>query len=615
MPNSSITLLQKLSFALAAVGKDVMYWIFILIYVVYLNLNRIDPLFIIFLFLTSSLLSTVTDPMMGFIVDQTKSKYGRFRPWIMLGTIANSIATILLFTWPNLSGTMLYMYIAAVYMFWFISYTIMDIPYWSLIPAFGSKRKDREQMSAIARLGALVGSQLVVLFGFKFVSYISDAFTLNIKNSFIYIAYVGAALFIVTQLFLCLNFRPRFNYIRRRPISFISLKHIITDNDQIKFLIIIGVLIQICSGIVLSVSILYLMDNAITHISVFIITATVAQLIVFISYTHLLTKFTRHQLFVSSAVILVTASSAMLAYSYLNLNSLVLAVSLYVLCAISLSIATICTTVMTADCVDYGEFKVGLRSEAVVFASQTIASKLGAFFTLIVTGFNIPAMCYMQKYTMFSHDDPISFITIATIPVLTLFTLYIYLKFYKLNGPFFSSILDALEELRQRSQIQTSNKLLLRYALNKSAVILNLDVDDLTGCIKALSSKLTDIGYIRNEELFLEQIHKKLIQHPCGIIEGIAIPHLSSPCITRPVIAFARTARGIECNALDGKKSDLIFLIATPKDGVSHLNLLGRLSLLLNDTIFVEKLRCSVSNDDVIENLVRESVKIQKRDL
>ncbi|MGR5542612.1 MFS transporter, partial [Vibrio campbellii] len=88
----------------------------------------------------------ITDPMMGVIVDNTRSRFGKFRPWIVIGTLLNAIVLVGLFSTHMFDGKALYIYAAAAYILWGLTYTIMDIPYWSMIPALSSSREEREKL-------------------------------------------------------------------------------------------------------------------------------------------------------------------------------------------------------------------------------------------------------------------------------------------------------------------------------------------------------------------------------------------------------------------------------------------------------------------------------------
>lgn len=104
---------------------------------------------------------------MGKIVDNTNTKWGKFRPWLLIGTLINAVVLIFLFINPAkfLSGKMVYVYCSAAYILWGMTYTIMDIPYWSMIPSFTSDSSERDKMSVIPRVLQLSAAQQLILLG------------------------------------------------------------------------------------------------------------------------------------------------------------------------------------------------------------------------------------------------------------------------------------------------------------------------------------------------------------------------------------------------------------------------------------------------------------------
>lgn len=69
-----------------------------------------------------------------------------------------------------MSETAVYIYCAVFYVLWGMSYTLMDVPYWSMIPSFSSNPDTRDQMSSIPRIGALMGGTVINSFGLAFVA-------------------------------------------------------------------------------------------------------------------------------------------------------------------------------------------------------------------------------------------------------------------------------------------------------------------------------------------------------------------------------------------------------------------------------------------------------------
>ncbi|MGL4867594.1 MAG: MFS transporter, partial [Cetobacterium sp.] len=142
-----ITLKTKLSYGLGALGKDyacAIVYIFLMYY--FTDVLGLAPAFVGTLFLVARMWDAINDPAMGMLVDNTRSKWGKFRPWIMIGTILNAITVVGMFTIPEaFVGTKLYIYISIMYILWGMTYTVMDIPFWSMIPSLSSDKKEREE--------------------------------------------------------------------------------------------------------------------------------------------------------------------------------------------------------------------------------------------------------------------------------------------------------------------------------------------------------------------------------------------------------------------------------------------------------------------------------------
>ena len=118
------------------------------------------------------------DPLMGVVVAKTKTKWGKFRPWLMIGTVTNAIILIVMFAAPpSLDGGGLVAYAAVIYILWGITYTMMDIPYWSMIPAFTEGGKEREGLTTLARSAAGVGSAVISILTVMCVAALGNAFS------------------------------------------------------------------------------------------------------------------------------------------------------------------------------------------------------------------------------------------------------------------------------------------------------------------------------------------------------------------------------------------------------------------------------------------------------
>ena len=121
--------ISKISFGLGAFGKDAVYAIVSTGLLYFLtDIKGVAPAFVGTLFLVARIFDAINDPIMGVVVDNTRSKFGKFRPWIMIGTVLNSIVLVFLYLNIELSGMAYATYIAILYILWGMTYTIEDIP-------------------------------------------------------------------------------------------------------------------------------------------------------------------------------------------------------------------------------------------------------------------------------------------------------------------------------------------------------------------------------------------------------------------------------------------------------------------------------------------------------
>ena len=153
-----LTLKQKTAFGIGAVGKDMVYALsasYVMYY--YQDVLGLSASFVGLVLMAARFFDAFNDPFMGVLVAKTRTRWGRFRPWIFSGTLLNALVLYALFAAPVLDEAVLMVYFCVVYILWGVTYTMMDIPYWSMIPAVTRTPKDRENLSMVGRTCAGVG--------------------------------------------------------------------------------------------------------------------------------------------------------------------------------------------------------------------------------------------------------------------------------------------------------------------------------------------------------------------------------------------------------------------------------------------------------------------------
>lgn len=170
---------EKFAYGIGAVGKDMVYMLsasYILYY--YQDIMGVSSWVMGIILLLARVFDAFNDPFMGIVVAKTKTKWGKFRPWLFIGTLTNAVVLYFMFACPpSLTGGGLVAYAAITYILWGVTYTMMDIPYWSMVPAFTDAGKERENLSAMARSCAGVGSAIITVVTVIAVSVLGNTFS------------------------------------------------------------------------------------------------------------------------------------------------------------------------------------------------------------------------------------------------------------------------------------------------------------------------------------------------------------------------------------------------------------------------------------------------------
>ena len=153
---------QKAAFGFGAFGKDVVYMLISSYLLYYYNVVLgMSSVFIGTVMMAARVFDAFNDPIMGIIVAKTKTRWGRFRPWILAGTVLNAVTIYALYATPESMGDSAQrIWLIVFYFAWGITYTLMDIPFWSMIPAITEPGEDREALTSLARTCSGIGDAI-----------------------------------------------------------------------------------------------------------------------------------------------------------------------------------------------------------------------------------------------------------------------------------------------------------------------------------------------------------------------------------------------------------------------------------------------------------------------
>lgn len=377
-----LTAKEKISYGLGAVGKDMVYMFsasYILYY--YQDILGVSAIAMGIILMAARVFDAFNDPIMGVLVAKTKTKWGKFRPWLLIGTVLNAVVLVLMFTAPPaLNGSGLVAYAAISYIVWGVTYTMMDIPYWSMIPAFTEGGKEREGLSTLARSCAGVGSALITIITVKCVSILGQG---NERAGFQWFAVIIAVIFVLFILCTCINIKEKSTVNVDSPSVGQMFKALI-ENDQAMVVVITIVLIN-CAVYTTSNLVIYFFkydfggvdwQNAYTLFNTFGGATQILSMMIF--FPLLRRFFSAIKVFYIGFAMAVIGYAVLLILTFVNMSSVFLLFVPGFFIFAANGVLTVLVTVFLANTVDYGELKNNRRDESVIFSMQTFVVKLAS---------------------------------------------------------------------------------------------------------------------------------------------------------------------------------------------------------------------------------------------
>ena len=352
----------------------------------------------------------INDPIMGWIIERVHFKWGKYKPWILIGGILNTAVVLTLFL-AHPTGWGFVALFGVFYFLWDIVWTINDIAYWSMLPSLTSDEKRRNNITTAMQICISVGVFAV----YGAVPLLVGAIP-GMSSAEVYglIAGVISALYLVSQIVLVLVCKEHdrteetVEEKENGEVRFTDIFRLFGKNDQFRWIIIAILLNYLAAGTLVAFGMYYFYLNYGYGSSkggniqfVFTVMYAVGTLIAQFLYP-LLTKFlNRKQMLLGSAGILLIGYLALLflgfplfgdtpvAYGSLVWLLYVPAVFIF----FGQGIIAIVLIVQLQSTIEYNEYKFGERKEALVSSMRALVAKWGSaiqqglvYGTLAATG-------------------------------------------------------------------------------------------------------------------------------------------------------------------------------------------------------------------------------------
>lgn len=436
-----LTVRNKLAFCLGAFGKDVVYMLVNSYLLYYYNVVLgMSAAFIGTVLMGARVFDALNDPLMGIIVAKTKTRWGRFRPWIMSGTVLNALTIYALFAVPRgMADSPMRIWMAVFYIAWGVSYTLMDIPFWSMIPAITDPGKDREQLSSLARSAAGIGDAVPTVLTMVIVPVLSGTAALSgYWLGFKYWALIIAVVFVVSELVFVLNV-PEKKPEDMKSVGIGQMFRSLLRNDQAMTVVAAVILVYMALDIVGNLILYFFQfDLGNTDVySIFTAGCFISQVIFMMLIPVFRKKVEKLRLFALGVLIQIAGFLVLLAFAFSGLYRGAWAVLLIpgIMVYAGYGVLNVMLTIFLSDSVDYGEAKNGTREESVIFSMQTFTVKLASGVAAFLSGLAIDWIGLDTKAAVQSAATISGLRVWMTIPsaILLVAAFIVFKRFYKLN--------------------------------------------------------------------------------------------------------------------------------------------------------------------------------------
>ena len=441
---------NKYCFGLGTVGRDMFYTLESMYLLTYLTeVRHLDDAMLAAvggLLTVLRILDAFNDPITGILIDNTRSRWGKFKPWMLSGSIVACACLLLMFAPLPAAGISYVVLFGICYVLWDISFGVDDIAYWSLLPALSTDQAQREKLGAFARICANIGMYVIVVGVIPITGAIGEAVGSEQKAWFI-LAIAVCVMMLATQLITLIGVQEdRSHYKDEERTTLRDFVTVIFGNDQLLWTTISMILFMVGYSTTTSFGtyfFIYAYGDEDMY-SIFAVVLGVSQLAALLLFPKFAAKFSRKKLYSIATVLVVVGY---IVFFFAPMHMLPIGVA-GVLLFIGQAFIQTLMLMFLADTIEYGQWKLGRRNESITFSVQPLINKLGSAIatgvvtlTLIISGINQAA----DASQVTAQGLLIMKMAMMIFPLIAIVIGYvIYLKKYKIDAALYQRIIGEL---------------------------------------------------------------------------------------------------------------------------------------------------------------------------
>ncbi len=360
---------RMFTFGLGALGNNIIY-AFISTYLLYFYIESfgIPVSSTVGILLFPRIWDAINDPVMGIIVDNTKTRFGKFRPYLIVVPFIMAITTVLCFSAPNLSPDLKIVYAYITYTLWGMSFTAMDIPYWSLSAVLSQDASERSDITMIARTFASIGFLVVNLLTLPLV---------ELLGSWAAVAVLFGIACVSLTLITFFFSEEKVKHNTKEKMTFKKVLILIKANRELRLLLASMLMIETVNVFKFTFTLFYLeytmkiKELIPLMLGLYLICTVIGSII----SPSLSRKIGKKQVTILGALVVSFTGICMFLTGYSNITMVFVWNSFQ---AIGYGAMMIAQTTMIMDCVEYGQYLTGIRAEGMVFSTNIFKTKVAS---------------------------------------------------------------------------------------------------------------------------------------------------------------------------------------------------------------------------------------------
>lgn len=382
---------NKWLFSTSGIGRDMVYQLiatFLLTYIqfgVSLTLAQFTTLSII-IGVGGRIWDAINDPLMGAIIEGSHFRWGKFKPWILIGAITCGLVIICMFSIQSIPGWRFVVFMSLIYLLWESTFTMNDIGYWAMLPSLSSVKEERNSVTTMTVLFAGIGA--IAAQGIIPMVTVGD-----VRAGYRMVAIVIAVVFIGSQIMTAVGVKeaPRPKAEKETKVSLKKMWQTIIRNDQILWMTLSMLFYNVGSAllIALAANLLYMEIGYNGTLYFYVVCAYgITSVLVNILYPWLVGMLGRRKLQRISIGVAVAGYVllALMGWTAFYPFTILLLCIFSVLISAGQSLFYMASIVNMTNCVEYNDYKHGERNEAVVSTLRPFMAKFAAaLHTLIIT--------------------------------------------------------------------------------------------------------------------------------------------------------------------------------------------------------------------------------------